>query len=300
MGLCNYYAIKTILSPECRKKGWKVKKDKIEKIENFFSEYVDHKTLIVIPRFNGNYISLRYCGLEILQVSKNGSLKRTLYKDVNGKIRRLKSPIKIDIDDDILKSLMPKIKEFIECRKFISEKKRNRLIPGFSPEHWLETLILADTKGGEAARKTLKIDENLSNVVSQVPVIRKPKKDSKSKSPRRRSDHIDLFGFDKSKHLGIPVIIELKKDNDLKMALVELKKYCEWYKGKLSDGDISRGNVIKMQEKFYLPEFKYNKLTNPRLVAVVTGHANGKRGEFEVVALPEKWSETTSGNPFEQ
>ncbi len=74
--------------------------DKLDEIQCYFSDFLDSRMLVMVPRFNGNYISFRYCGLEVFRLSKAG--KYTTKIELKGKqIRGLKKPLSLKKLDEL-------------------------------------------------------------------------------------------------------------------------------------------------------------------------------------------------------
>lgn len=296
MSLFNYFAIQTALSRELQDRGWKITKERIREIEDLFQPFVDGKNIVMTPRlaFVGKNISFRYCGLELLQLTSKNAYKLTL-EERDGKVRRASKVLK-DQALDKARELLKTVKPIIMATDFIKQPRQERMIPGFSMEHWLESLILSDTEGGKRAREHLGINADLSKVVSQVPVVVKPSK------TRRRAFHIDLFSLNSD---GRCVIVELKKNNDLETAFSELEEYSNWFLHSGNKFDSKLGTPEKMINEHYLPLGINNfSKENIEVVAVVTkprvipDWALEGKVKLKIVELPCQWWRSSDGNPF--
>jgi hypothetical protein len=295
MSLFNYYAVQAILSKEFQKAGWKISRDRITGIEKLFKQFTDDKKLVITPRFNGDYLSIRYCGLEALQVTNKNTLRCTLVKNKSGKVRRQKPKNISSLSE--LKPVIALVREAIESKEAVVKSKYERIIPGFSMEHWLESLILADTEGGRLARLHLGVNPDLYKVVSQVPVIKQPKIGAR----KRRADHIDIFSINPD---GKVVIVELKKDDDIEKAIKELTEYTNWFLSESDGFDPERGHPLAMQSESYIPEVSC-RITREKIeaVAVLISKIKGSislnnKVKSRIVDLPENWYDSPDGNPF--
>jgi len=296
MRLFNYFAIQTVLSKEFQKHGWKITQDRIKEAEELFQPFVDGRNLVVTPRlaFAGKNISFRYCGLELLQLTFENKYRLTLEVRDN-KIRRAG---KTSEDQSLSKarSLLEIVKPIIIQPDFMEQPRQQRMIPGFSMEHWLESLILSDTEGGKRAREHLGINADLSKVISQVPVVVKPSK------VRRRAFHIDLFSLNNN---GKSVIVELKKDHDLATAIIELEDYVDWFLHEESKFDPELGNPEEMIREYYMPSgtYDYSPKGMEAVAVVVSPRKNcewsfGNKVKLRIVELPSRWWKNPDGNPF--
>ena len=289
MDLFKYYAIETAL--KLRNKSWKITEEQIKSIGDFFNPYLNNDKLVLVPRFNGSYISFRYCGLEMLRLTKKGQYKIKI-RVQNNKLRGC--PKEIDVDSlQEIKPIIGIAKNFLEAciRNFkavAKQTKQEKIIPGFSLEHWLESIILADNDVGRDARRCLGLSDNLKKVVSQAPVIMNPKK----KGGRNRHHHIDILGFNEN---GKTIIIELKKDNDLNKAMKELYEYTNWFMGEGREFHAKRGNPIAMMNEYYIPRNIVNaNPNNINAIAVVVDpkqpYPSLQNGvKLRVVGLPSDW-----------
>jgi len=296
MSLFNYFAIQKVLSKELRESGWKITQERISEVEDFFRSFVDGKNLVVTPRlaFVGKNISFRYCGLELLQLTSENTYRLTL-ENKDNKIRRAKKVLEVQVLDKGAK-LLEIIKPIMERVDFVGQPRQNRVIPGFSMEHWLESLILSDTEGGKRARQHLGINTDLSKVVSQVPVVVIPTK------TRRRAFHIDLFSLNSD---GKSVIVELKKDDDLGMAIYELQDYTNWFLHSGSKFDPKLGNPEEMIREYYMPSGNYDfSQKGIEVIAVVAKSRKTfewllkERVKLRIIELPSRWWKNPDGNPF--
>jgi len=296
MNLFNYFAIQTVLSEELQAAGWEITPERIEEVADLFQPFIDDKNLVVTPRLASvsKHISFRYCGLELLQLTFKNKYKLTL-EVRDGKVRRA---IKISEDQalDKARELLKIVKPILARTDFVEHPRQKRIIPGFSMEHWLESLILSDTEGGKCARKHIGINNDLSKVVSQVPVVVKPSK------TRRRAFHIDLFSLNRC---GKSVIVELKKDDDLGTAMSELQDYSNWFLHSGSKFDPELGNPEEMVREHYMPSGNYDfSQKSIEAVAVVTKPRKipewPLRGQVKlrIVELPYRWWKNPDGNPF--
>jgi hypothetical protein len=279
--------------------------DKLDEIQCYFSDFLDSRMLVMVPRFNGNYISFRYCGLEVFRLSKAG--KYTTKIELKGKqIRGLKKPLSLKKLDE-LRAVLDCVKGFAtncieEVRFSVKRKgKQERDIPGFSLEHWLENVIMADNDLGKKCRLELGLNSALSKVVTQVPVILKPA-DGKN---RRRHRHIDVLSLQDD---GKVVVVELKKDKNLKRAKEELVDYINWLKCLDPQGegvhDPARGCPAAMMDERYLPHaphsYKGLKPAAVSAVAVVVKHPKGEAPpingvKFKIVELAKDWLSRDEG-----
>lgn len=296
MSLFNYFAIQTVLSNGFQKHGWKITHDRIKEVEEFFYPFLDGKNLVVTPRlaFAGKNISFRYCGLELLQLTFDNKYRLTL-EERDNKIRRARQILE-DQSLGKARSLLEVVKPIIIQPDFMEQPRRQRKIPGFSMEHWLESLILSDTEGGKRAREHLGINTDLSKVVSQVPVVVKPSK------IRRRAFHIDLFSLNND---GKSVIVELKKDHNLPTAIIELQDYVDWFLHEGSKFDAKLGTPEEMVQEYYMPSgaYDYSPKGVEAVAVVVSPRENYKwpfedKVNFKIVELPSRWWRSPDGNPF--
>lgn len=304
MNLFNYFAIETALRLS-KESGWRVTEENILRVQEYFKQYVNNKKFVLIPRFNGNYISFRYCGLEVLRLTKKGIFQITI-KKVGDKIRNAKPPIRIESSlEDGFGCILDDVKKFLEeFNTIVKEPKEKRKIPGFSLEHWLESLILADSENGVDARKHIGINSDLKKVVTQVPVIMKPKKGGVN----RRHHHIDILSFNEN---GKIAIVELKKDDNLNKAKIELTEYSNWLLGKGDDFDEQEGYLGEMIERNYLPKnylmtnIKKIAPENIECIAVILNHSNSierldNKMRVKIIKLPSNWLSNMYGNPFKE
>ena len=294
MGLFNYYSIDVALRkmPSSKVPDWRIPNQQIAEIQDFFAAYTaGNDRLVVIPRFNGNYISFRYCGLEVLRLSKTGDYSVKI-EERRGQIRGSQKIIVLSSLSK-LHPLLKKIRRFLcDCiERFpgsFKADKQQRFIPGFSLEHWLESLVLADNDVGAKARRRLGLSHDLKQVASQVPVILKPKSGGKKK----RHHHIDLLGFNGDKI----VVVELKKDAAISKAVSELTEYTDWILGNGRGFDDARGKMVAMMDEGYLPYHVLDRVNvnQVRAVAVIAGSVkapamleNGVK--LEVFRLVDNW-----------
>jgi len=296
MSLFNYFAIQKVLTKELQAAGWKITPERIKEVEDLFQPFIDGKNLVVMPRlaFVSKHVSFRYCGLELLQLTFENKYKLTL-EVRDSKVRRA---IKISEDQTLGKTreFLKIVQPIMAQADFVKNPRQKRIIPGFSMEHWLESLILSDSEGGKRARQHLGINTDLSKVVSQVPVVVKPLK------ARRRAFHIDLFSLNKN---GKSVIVELKKDDDLNTAMDELQDYSNWFLHSGSKFDPERGNPEEMIREHYMPSGNYDfSQKGIEAVAVVIKprktHEWPLRGQVKlrIIELPSRWWKNPDGNPF--
>ncbi|MBI5359328.1 MAG: hypothetical protein HZA48_01965 [Planctomycetes bacterium] len=272
----------------------------ISRVNRIFDGCLDDNKLILTPRFAGNYISLRYCGLEILQL-KQDEIFGTI-EEKNKKIYRVKKyKVKEKSGDNKVAKLIKIVHDAITEKSFFEQEKKARKIPGFGLEHWLESMILGDTGLGKSARLRLDLKDDLKEVVSQAPVICKPKKDGKMKRHR----HIDIFGISSQ---GKTIIIELKKDNDFKKAKEELLDYSNWLLGKLPEADKERGNIQAMIAESYMPK-TFLKTSETEITAIAVGDFNLNDSEkdikelkngikLKIVQLDKEWYYTNNAKLF--
>jgi len=289
MDLFKYFAVEKALNQ------WKITKEQINKIEQFFAPYLGYP-FVLVPRFNGDYISFRYCGLEVLRLTKKGTYKITIEKK-GDKILGIRNPKTLQKLED-LEPLVKIIEGFAEeykrdFTKHNKKSKQERTIPGFQLEHWLESIILSECDEGERARKHLGINTSLKMVISQVPIILLPSKNSKVKKNRRRN--IDILSFDRD---GTAKVVELKKDNNLKKAKEELRVYTDWLMKNKDEFHPERGCPEAMVEKHYLPADIEMNFTKDKITAIaVIKRFKESSNDFKldngitckVVNLPENW-----------
>jgi len=268
-------------------------KSQIVSAQNFFTPFCS-KGRVLVTRYNGTYLSFRFCGLEMLQLKKDGKFHNPLYINSSKIIRRnIKTIVTTPPFKDVEKILLHLDSFLNNAFKTGNTKSKyiGSIIPGFSFEHWLESLIMSDTICGEQTRDYLKIDPyNLTHLVSQVPVII-----AKGSMKKKRSEHIDLLALNKNQIS----IIELKKDDDYKKAYIELVKYNQWYNGKLLKADPIRGNRIAMEKEGYLPKsFISHSLTFRNVMVLVSAkHPSrfsipskiGSSLIFDLLILPDHW-----------
>lgn len=296
MSLFNYFAIQTVLTKEFQDAGWQITQERIKEVENLFQPFVDGKNLVITPRLASvsKHISFRYCGLELLQLTFENKYKLTL-EIRDDKVRRAKI-ISEDQAVDKAREFLKIVQPIMAKSDFVEHSRQKRMIPGFSMEHWLESLILSDTEGGKRAREHIGINTDLGKVVSQVPVVVKPSK------TRRRAFHIDLFSLNRT---GKSVIVELKKDDDLDTAMDELQDYSSWFLHSGSKFDPELGNPEEMIREHYMPSGSYNfSQKGIEAVAVVIKPRKTPewplRGQVKlrIIELPSRWWKNLDGNPF--
>lgn len=300
MSLLNYHAVQKALELSNKDdSGWKITPESVKKIDGFFEEYLDDPKFVLIPRFNGTCLSFRYCGLEVLQLTGKGVCQRVVGEE-KCKLRRLRKPIALESLEN-LKPCIDKTRAFLnEYRKRFCEKprfkKQERYIPGFSLEHWLESIILADSPIGKNAREFLGINIALTKVVSQVPIILNPKGGQRKK----RHHHIDLLSVNSDESV---TVIELKKDNDFAKAKKELEEYTNWILERGSVFDRERGKPEKMEKEHYLPKANYHlAVKDIKAVAVILNPCSSmlrlENGvELKIVKLAPQWL-TADGSLF--
>ncbi len=298
MSLLNYHACQVALEL-CGDDLTKLSKTKgnIEAIGQLLEPYVDDRKLVLVPRFNGGYISFRYCGLEVLRLSLKGQYE-TCIELTDGRIRGIKRPKEVTVLGD-LKPLLDKIKEFLDAYVHdfptaAKTRRQDKTVPGFFLEHWLESMILADTAIGKTARDHLGLNQDLQRVVSQAPVILNPMAGKRM----ARHRHIDLLSVNSD---GRIIVVELKKDNDLDTAIKELEVYTSWLlrDGKGGDFHPVRGNPLAMVREHYLPDVPnaYSDLLAKDIEAVAvvvtprhSAPAQLSNGvKLRVVELPKDW-----------
>jgi hypothetical protein len=296
MSLFNYFAIQTVLAEEMQAAGCKITSERIKEVEELFRPFTDGKNLVITPRLASvsKHISFRYCGLELLQLTFKNKYKLTL-EVRNSKVRRA-----IEISEgqalDKARELLKIVQPIMAQPDFVEHSRQKRMIPGFSMEHWLESLILSDTEGGKRAREHIGINTNLSKVVSQVPVVVTPSK------TRRRALHIDLFSLNDD---GKSVIVELKKDDDTCTAMKELQEYSNWFLHSGNKFDPERGTPERMIKEHYMPlgDYDYSK-KGIEAVAVLMKPRNvlewplKDQVKLKIIELPSGWWKNPDGNPF--
>ena len=296
MSLFSYFAIQTVLTGEFQDAGWQITQERIKEVENLFQPFVDGKNLVITPRLSSvsKNISFRYCGLELLQLTSENKYKLTLEIRDN-KVRRAKI-LSEDRALDKVGELLSIVQPIMAQPDFVEHSRHKRKIPGFSMEHWLESMILSDTDGGKRAREHIGINTDLGKVVSQVPVVVTPTK------TRRRAFHIDLFSLNNDRKC---VIVELKKDDDLGTAIDELHKYSNWFLHRSSEFDPERGNPEEMIKESYMPLGNYDYSQNGiEAVAVVIKPRRipdwplKDQVSLRIIELPACWWKNPDGNPF--
>jgi len=302
MSLFDYYAIQTALrlSKDAPRK-WKVTEAGIKAIETVFEPCLDDDKLVLTPRFNGSYISFRYCGLEVLQLSRKGKWSKCVKLEEGqvkraGKLEKVASIVDLDIQC-FVKDIRNFLEEYLHCfPEAINTRRHERLVPGFSLEHWMESIVLADTLTGRKVRKYLGLSQDLQMVVSQVPVI------VNRSRIKMRACHIDLLSINED---GRIIVVELKKDDDLDKAKDELEQYTNWLllrnRGEFCS---DRGNPAAMVKENYLPgdAKTFVGLSPARVdaVAVVVSKGGndtvrrkcaslGNGVPFTIIELPENW-----------
>ena len=300
MSLAKYHAVQKVLALTARGEGgWNVRESTILAIETLLKPYVDEGKFVLIPRYNDTYISFRYCGLEILRLSKAGGISTCI--ESTGKGIRGSDKEKPVTRLEEITPLLDQIKEFLDgyMKDFTvasTTHKQAKAVPGFSLEHWMESIILGDTPVGEAARARLGLNKDLAKVVSQAPVILVPATDGKLEGKKRRHHHIDLLSMNDD---GRIVVVELKKDNALGKAIKELEEYTHWL---LKDGaqfDKARGNPEAMVTEHYLPgrSEAFSNLVAAKIEAVAVVIRSGRPAPAQlsngvtltVVDLPTTW-----------
>jgi len=295
--LSKYHAVQMALAlSQDGQSKWTVTEDKIAVIEKLFESYVDESRLVVVPRFNGSYISFRYCGLEVLRLSRAGLYRTCIECTANG-IRGTKEPKDV-AQLEALTPLLAGIKSFLEgylCdfRTATKTRKQAKAVPGFSLEHWLESVILADNPIGEKARTHLGLNRDLTKVVSQAPVILLPSAGKELKGQRKRHHLVDVLSVNDDGRFSV---VELKKDNDLQKAVTELEEYTDWLLKRGVGFDPARGNPAAMAREHYLPKADYDcaAASIDAIAVVLPSHGpvlatlpNGVK--LRVVELPEDW-----------
>ena len=188
-------------------------------------------------------------------------------------------------------------------KTIFNQSKNEREIPGFGLEHWLESLLLADTEGATRARQHVGINTDLMYVVSQVPIIKK----SEEPEAEPGSGHIDLLSSNKN---SVIQIVELKIDNKFRKAVKELNEYTNWLlrNDEKHEFDPERRDPKSMQKKYYIPKktVDLGRLTteNVEAIAVVKKPPKNSCGtlknlvKLRVIELPDSWLENQDGNPF--
>ncbi len=269
----------------------------MNRLAGLFEKYLTKSGLVVTPRFNETYLSFRFCGLEVLQLKKSGQHGMFWEKSIEKRDGRIRSTENngpetrsesldnlLQISD--LESLLETIKSF--C---ISSIKKNKTsidseddpIPGFSFEHWLESLFVSDDIVGKSTRRDIGMEMiGPENIVTQVPVILEPYPDGR----RRRPKHIDVFCYDPN---HVACIIELKKDDDLKTADKEMRTYSAWLRGDLDEIDPVMGPPRAIQERGYMPVFDLTGELTIRRMIVFVGNPPNQRRRNEYHALPPNW-----------
>lgn len=284
--LANYFAIQTAF-----KKNKRIEYQ-LRNIEDFFKNFTDRPGLVLCPRHNDDYLSFRYCGLEVLRLQiSTGHLGVTIEKR-NNSIRSRKTAFKEALSESfrqLLTECKCQLLEWISLGQVKNEDKKS-LIPGFSPEHWLENLLISATECGKASRKHLGLPE-IEKVATQVPVITVGK-------TRRKHRHIDIVGIAAENF----VVVELKVGNAWCKAKSELNDYVKWALGYLENSDPSRGNPKAMIEEGYLPNYAF-KLSEKtiRPVAVIRSNEPNLSGQahgiqIKVLKLPDHWIKNVEKN----
>jgi hypothetical protein len=271
-------------------------------LAGLFDKYLTKTGLVLTPRYNETYLSFRYCGLEVLRLKKSGEHRLFWEKGIEergGKIRSTKKngpdtrseSLENLLQSSEIESLLETIKSFcissIQGNK-TSVDREDDPIPGFSFEHWLESLFVSGDIVGKLTRRHIGLEMiDLENIVTQVPVIVKPLPDE----PRRRSKHIDVFCYDPT---HVACIIELKKDDDLKAADEEMRTYSAWLRGDLDEMDPEKGPPQVIQERGYLPVFDLNTEFTIRRIIVFVGKPPIHSKQNEYYPLPPNWLRNAS------
>lgn len=262
----------------------------LSNIEEFFSYYLTEPCFVLTPRFTKQYLSFRYCGLEVLQLTKRGLYRSTLYKNAGGKIRR-RSPQRLE-------SLAKLDKTMSEIHLFLKEKltdpsntridRTTDLVPGFSYEHWMESIFLSENRCAIQARNSIGLTgTKIENITSQVPVIKNPSAPGR----RKRVDHIDIVAV----RGNTLFLLELKKDKDIGTAGTELDKYTQWVTGKLMEADPKRGNLASMIEEGYMPHIDSEGLSIHAKIILVS-NTPIKDDNYETYCLPDYWLQNAMEN----
>ena len=266
-------------------------------LAGLFEKYLTKSGLVVTPRFNETYLSFRFCGLEVLRLKKSGQHGLFWEKSIeerDGKIRSSQKngpETRSDSLDNLLhisdlESLLETIKSF--CISSIQKNKtsidrEDDPIPGFSFEHWLESLFVSDDIVGKSTRRDIGLEMmGPENIVTQVPVILEPFPDGR----KRRSNHIDVFCYDQN---HVACIIELKKDDDLETADQEMRTYSAWLRGDLDGIDPVMGPPQAIQKRGYLPVFDLTGELTIRRMIVFVGNLPIQRMRNEYYSLPPNW-----------
>lgn len=229
MSLNNYCAIQAINRPALAVK-WKKARINIAALETYINTIIDplrgqDDSIVVIPRFNGGYISLRFCGLEIFQIKPAGEIQVTLGK-TGAKIYKLDNPEPPVADVPALpaevRSMLAEICAFLQHYSMKPGDGPTRaLIEGFQPEHWLESVIMADNQLGVQSRARLGLNLSLAKCVTQAPATPIPGK--------KKSRPIDILSVLED---GRVKFVELKINADVSKANEELTSYKQWLTGR--------------------------------------------------------------------
>jgi len=105
---------------------------------------------------------------------------------------------------------------------------------------------------------------------------------------KRRAEHIDIMAAKD----GTVSIIELKKNADIKTALVELEKYHLWATNKLDKAELLRGNISAMVKEGYLPpEFVVSDANYRKVMVLVGDDRQIKQAylDIDLYILPSHW-----------
>ncbi len=199
----------------------------------------DDSRITITPRRCDNYISFRYCGLEVLQVPRTpeASWVAPSFFDSSENIRRSnKAKYGVSTTRPPPRKTTQSVKEYVQSmvailyqeliKRILDDpeafKARQSIVPGFGFEHWLESLVLADTSGGKRVRQKLGLPVDLDKVVTQVPVILDDSE--KNDDTKHKVLHIDVAGIEN----GLFTIVELKVDDEIETASAELQDYLAW------------------------------------------------------------------------
>jgi len=183
MAFNNYCAIQTINRPALAQR-WANARVNIAALEVYINNIIDplrgqDDSIVAIPRFNGKYISLRFCGLEVFHVQDNGEIKFMLKKE-GGLILNTDKPPTAQNTGALsaeVAALLAEICVFVQNYRMGPRDKQSRaLVPGFQPEHWLESVIMADNPVGVRNRQRLGLNPQLSKCVTQAPAQPNPGK----------------------------------------------------------------------------------------------------------------------------
>lgn len=246
MAFNNYCAIQSINRPELAKR-WANARTNIPALEVYINNIIDplrgpDDSIVVIPRFSAGYISLRLCGLEVFRISPNGQIL-VMLKKTGVKVVKLKKPeISVSTVAELpaeVASLLRELCVYVQNYRMGPKDGNTRKLIRIQPEHWLESIIIADNQLGLKLRAHLRLNAQLSKCVTQAPANPVSEEDD--------GRYIDILSVLED---GRVKLVELKIDDDVIKANEELTSYKQWLSGREYD---AKFYPDKRWEEGYLP-----------------------------------------------